>query len=62
MRDPERINKIIALLRDAWHTSPDQRLGQLIMNLAHPNNMWNLEDTDWESIIIDYLNTGKWRS
>jgi uncharacterized protein YihD (DUF1040 family) len=33
MRDPARIDRICELLRTAWHTSPDLRLGQLIFNL-----------------------------
>ncbi len=32
MRDPARIDRIIDRLRAAWHASPDQRLGQLVMN------------------------------
>lgn len=34
MRDPARINRIIEKLRAYWHAHPDQRLGQLIVNLA----------------------------
>lgn len=34
MRNPDRIDPIIDLLRAAWHASPDLRLGQLISN-AH---------------------------
>lgn len=34
MRDPARIERMIALLRKAWYLQPDQRLGQLIEN-AH---------------------------
>jgi len=33
MRDPARIDRIVELLRQHWHASPDQRLGQLIANL-----------------------------
>lgn len=33
MRDPERIDKIIELLRERWKLDPDWRLGQLIHNL-----------------------------
>lgn len=32
MRDPARISRIIEKLRRAWLNSPDQRLGQLVMN------------------------------
>jgi hypothetical protein len=30
MRSPARIDKVLAALRDAWQTSPDLRLGQLM--------------------------------
>lgn len=34
MRDPERIDRMIELLRAKWKASPEQRLGQLICNIA----------------------------
>jgi len=34
MRDPNRIDRIIELLRQAWHRNPDWRLNQLIINAA----------------------------
>jgi hypothetical protein len=34
MRDPARIDAMVNKLRAIWHASPDQRLGQLITNLA----------------------------
>lgn len=30
MRDPERIDRIVDLLRERWHQEPDMRLGQLL--------------------------------
>ena len=33
-RDPNRIGRIIELLRQAWHFFPDERLVQLVMNAA----------------------------
>lgn len=35
MRDPNRIDRIIELLRQAWHRNPDWRLNQLIINAAN---------------------------
>jgi hypothetical protein len=32
MRDPARIDRILAQLREAWIQVPDWRLGQLILN------------------------------
>lgn len=34
MRDQERINRMIEKLRLAWHNYPDQRLCQLVQNIA----------------------------
>lgn len=52
MRDPDRIDDIIELLREAWHRTPDQRLTQLIMNATRTRDgqilstsaLWNSED------------------
>lgn len=63
MRDPNRIPRILEALKRVWLGSPDQRLGQLLSNLAHPNSdLWNLEDSDWEKLMLTFLQTGKWRS
>lgn len=35
MRDPERIEPIIACLRGIWEQVPDWRFGQLLSNLLH---------------------------
>ena len=34
MRDPKRIKECLSLIRSAWESYPDLRLGQLIMNAA----------------------------
>jgi len=34
MRDPGRIDEMLALLREAWLLDPDSRLGQLVFNAA----------------------------
>ena len=36
MRDPARIDDVLAALRAAWVESPDLRLGQLIVNAVRP--------------------------
>lgn len=33
MRDPQRIDRMVAMIRAYWHRYPDLRLGQLITNL-----------------------------
>ena len=38
MRDPARIDDVLAALRTAWVESPDLRLGQLIVNAVRPTN------------------------
>lgn len=38
MRDPARIDDVLAALRAAWAESPDLRLGQLIVNAVRPTN------------------------
>jgi len=38
MRDPARIDDVLAALRAAWVASPDLRLGQLIVNAIRPAN------------------------
>jgi uncharacterized protein YihD (DUF1040 family) len=42
MRNPERINAVLAKLREIWEKSPDLRLGQLIGNVI--DDVYNVED------------------
>jgi uncharacterized protein YihD (DUF1040 family) len=47
MRDPARIDPLLAELRAFWHRSPDWRLGQLVVNLtafAGATNPSTIED------------------
>lgn len=48
MRDLERIERMIAMLRRIWKANPDMRLGQLIENLLFSGSdrhwLWNVED------------------
>ena len=37
MRDPERIDRILSLIKAYWNTYPDLRLGQMLSNLAADN-------------------------
>jgi hypothetical protein len=36
MRDPQRINEVLAELKRVWELQPDLRLGQLIVIASHP--------------------------
>lgn len=47
-RPVERIDRILALLETHWKGRSDIRLGQLIYNLAYPNDVFNIEDSELE--------------
>jgi hypothetical protein len=65
VRDPNRIPRILAKLQKLWEAMPDQRLGQLINNIltlqpsaySWESDLWHSEDTEWESMIDEYLKT-----
>lgn len=55
MRDPERIEKILGLIRKVWYKSPDLRLTQLIMNALKMNqDPYYVEDDLLEQALKDY--------
>lgn len=67
MRDPERIDRMIGKLRALWKDNPDQRLGQLVVNLyrqpvtsptPYDCLLFNVEDDDMEIEIDDTLKHG----
>jgi uncharacterized protein YihD (DUF1040 family) len=58
MRDPARIDRMIELLREAWHKEPDQRLGQLVTNLSNSTAPWCVEDGEMERLIRTFLDGG----
>jgi hypothetical protein len=58
MRDPARIDRILAQLREAWIQVPEWRLGQLILNVinsfeeqAHCPEIFALEDDTLERLL-----------
>ena len=57
-RDPQRIERMLAILRDLWSTVPDWRLGQLIVNASEPPadqscpHVFFLEDTEMEKLLV----------
>ncbi len=59
MRDPARIRRIGEKLIRAWQTSPDLRLGQLVVNLAGTNDPFNVEDDRAEQALDRFIQTGK---
>lgn len=57
LRDPKRIETVLDLLKKAWESSPQLRLGQLIYAIANDPNadMFFVEDDKWEKLILKYL-------
>jgi uncharacterized protein YihD (DUF1040 family) len=60
MRDPARIDRILELLREAWHAHPDWRLAQLVVNVIKPAvqspQVFYQEDEVIENGLIELLN------
>lgn len=47
MRDPQRIDKVLAKVREVWKTYPDLRLLQLLINtLPAGNDGFYIEDDE----------------
>ena len=44
MRDPSRIDKVLAALGDTWKQNPDLRLGQLLLNVYRDPALYYIED------------------
>jgi hypothetical protein len=49
MRDPERIDKVLEVIRIIWKANPDLRLTQLVLNIRASVNV---VDNTWEGIPI----------
>lgn len=62
MRDTERIDRIIELVRQAWNFVPDWRLGQLIANASRDcgwEDPYFMEDDYLESELKDMVKRWK---
>lgn len=60
MRDPERIDEMLDLIREVWQSNPDLRFGQLIVNAARmrepaTENIFYIEDGSLAKGLIRYL-------
>ncbi len=59
MRDPNRIDKVTELLREAWHLQPDFRLTQLVMVVSDkpqdPGALWHVEDDTMEQRLRAFV-------
>jgi len=55
MRDPNRIGPILRLITEIWHTYPDLRLTQLIMNALKMNqDPYYIEDDKLKKALEEY--------
>ena len=69
MRDPERVVRILSLLKAYWMLYPDLRLGQIVSNfntkfrkdegLPLTEDVFNLEDADFERVLRNELRGNK---
>ena len=54
MRDPARILRILEKIEKLWSAMPDQRFGQLLINLGMIEDsmvFWNRDDDIYEKIL-----------
>lgn len=56
MRDPERIDKFIDLLREIWHKHPDMRFSQLIGNALGFGDNYYVEDDESYNKLDGFYN------
>ena len=59
MRNKNRIKKILKLIEEIWIKNPDQRLGQLLINIGIAKddfNTWQNEDNILEKHLIKIKN------
>jgi hypothetical protein len=60
MRDEKRIKKILVILEEIWERNPDQRFGQLLINLGvikDDFSTWTVEDDLMEEHLIKIKET-----
>lgn len=61
MRDPKRIDKVLAALKESWEKVPDWRLTQLFCNLqsAAGNDLFYVEDDKFVELLKEYFSKGE---
>lgn len=61
MRDINRIDEVLAALKENWEKVPDWRLGQLLCNLqsAAGNDLFYVEDDKFVELLEEYFNGGE---
>lgn len=56
MRDVERIDRILNLLKEVWRENPDLRLIQLLINLfPKDKDLFYIEDKEIEKSLFIFL-------
>lgn len=56
MRDPQRTDRILNLVKEIWERCPDMRLGQLLSNFAQFNtDPYYYEDDRTEQRLMEAL-------
>ena len=55
MRDPKRIDRVLALIADYWRSHPDLRLGQIIGNIVGACDPYHFEDDVIETSLSSYV-------
>lgn len=50
-REPEMTQRLTEAIRAALYASPTERLGQLLMNLARRDDLWNIKDEEWIELL-----------
>lgn len=58
MRDINRIDEVLAALKENWEKVPDWRLGQLLCNLqsAAGDDLFYVEDAKFIELLEEYFN------
>ena len=55
MRDPNRIDRVLEAIREAWAKDPDSRLGQLLYNVVRSHSpsldLFSIEDSVLEKLV-----------
>ena len=54
MRDPDRIDGVLAAVGDVWKQYPDLRLGQLLSNVYHDPALYYVEDDKLVEEVQNY--------
>jgi uncharacterized protein YihD (DUF1040 family) len=54
VRDPNRIPKMLDVIRRAWEMHPDYRLGQLLSNAVADSDLFHVEDDRLAALVLSH--------